>query len=152
MPAALRARFAGMTDRLRELADAADLPIVVPERIPSSRRALEAAEFARKHGRHEQFHTIVFRKFYGEGQDLHAWSVLRAASIEAGLDPDAMEEETTAGLFLDEVDRVSNQAKSLGISAVPAFVLGQRFAILGVQPYAVFEQTMARLAQAPDRQ
>lgn len=63
MPAALRGCFSGMSDRLRETAEAAGLPIVVPERISSSRRALEATEFARMHGRHDQFRTIFFRKF-----------------------------------------------------------------------------------------
>ncbi|HSG17918.1 MAG TPA: hypothetical protein VLE70_16580 [Anaerolineae bacterium] len=52
-----------MSDRLRETAEAAGLPIVVPERISSSRRALEATEFARMHGRHDQFRTIFFCKF-----------------------------------------------------------------------------------------
>ena len=151
MPVELRARFGGMSERLREMANEAGLPMVIPERIPSSRRALEAAEFARKHDRHGRFHRIVFRKFYGEGQDLHAWSVLRAAAEEADLDPVAMEEETQAGIYAETVDTVSNQAKALGISAVPAYVLGQRFAIMGVQPFEVFQQTMLRLTGDRDR-
>jgi predicted DsbA family dithiol-disulfide isomerase len=140
-----------MSDHLREMADEAGLPMVVPDRIPSSRRALEAAEFARKHERYKQFHHIVFRKFYGEGQDLHDWNVLRAAAVEADLNPDAMEEETAGGLFVAAVDDVSNQAKSLGITAVPAYVLGQRYAIMGVQPFEVFQQTMLRLTGDHDR-
>jgi len=151
MPDALRARLGGMSDPLREMADEAGLPMVVPDRIPSSRRALEAAEFARSHERYELFHHVVFRKFYGEGQDLHDWNVLRAAAEEADLDPDAMEEETAGGLFSATVDDVSNQAKSLGITAVPAYVLGQRYAIMGVQPFEVFQQTMLRLTGDRDR-
>ncbi|UCG24310.1 MAG: hypothetical protein JSW55_19680 [Chloroflexota bacterium] len=63
-----------------------------------------------------------------------------------------MEQETAQGLNSDAVDAVSNQAKSVGIAAVPAFVLGQRYAVLGLQPLEAFDQTMARLTQAPDRQ
>jgi predicted DsbA family dithiol-disulfide isomerase len=147
MPAELRARFGGMSEHLRDLAADAGLPMVVPERIPCSRLALEAAEFARLHGRHEQFHHVLFRKFYGEGQDLQSWTVLKAAAAEVGLDPEAMESETTGGFFAEAVDAVSDQAKALGIRAVPAYVLGQRFAIMGVQPFDVFRQTMAKLIE-----
>lgn len=145
MPAELRARFGGMNNHLRQLAAESGLPMVVPDRIPSSRRALEASEFARKYGRHELFHRAVFRKFYGEGHDLHSWSVLRAAALEAGLDAKAMEQETSSGEYRSIVNDVSDKAKSLGIHAVPAFVLGQRFAIIGLQPLEVFRQAIARL-------
>ena len=89
----IRARFAGANERLKQMAHAAGLEMVQPDVIPNSRRALEATEYAREQGKHEQFHRAVFNKFYGEGQDINQWSVLRAAAEEAGLDPDEMDPE-----------------------------------------------------------
>jgi predicted DsbA family dithiol-disulfide isomerase len=147
MPEELRARFGGMNERLRQMAAEARLPMIVPERIPSSRRALEAAEFARENGLHEPFHQAIFRKFYGEGQDLHDWSVLRAAAEEVGLDAERIERQTSSGRYSAAIVEVSDRAKSLGIQAIPAFIIAGRLAIIGLQPLEVFRRTMSRVRE-----
>jgi predicted DsbA family dithiol-disulfide isomerase len=113
--------------------------------MPNSRRALEASEYAREKGQHAAFHKIVFRKFYGEGQDMSEWAVLREAAEEVGLDPDEMQRETESGTYQDVVDEHIRQAQTMGITGVPAYVLGERYLIMGAQPYALFQQVMAEL-------
>ena len=75
-PLKLRAAKAGLTMVQRDI-------------IPSTRRAHEAAEYARAQGRLEPFQAAILRRYWSEGQDLWQWSTLRAAGEEAGLDPDA---------------------------------------------------------------
>jgi predicted DsbA family dithiol-disulfide isomerase len=141
----MRDQLVGMSERLKEMALEAGMPIVMPDLIPNSRRALEAAEYARRKGKHEAFHRAVFRKLYGEGQNIHDWDVLRAAAEEAGLDADAVQRETERGMFRVEVDRQTAEAWALGITGVPAYILNDRYAIIGAQPYEVFQQTVSRL-------
>ena len=145
LPAHVRARFGGMTERLKQMAHAAGLEMVAPNVIPNSRRALEASEYAREQGQHEEFHRVVFRKFYGEGQDMSRWEVVRAAAEEVGLNPDAMQSKTENGKYKAAVDAQIAEARVLGITGVPTYIFDDKYAIIGAQPYEVFQQTMARL-------
>ena len=140
-----RAHAGGAAARLRQLAQESGRDIVFMDWTPSSRRALEASEYAREQGKHEAFHHTVFQKFYGEGQDMSKWDVLRAAADEVGLDPDEMERETESGKYHVVVDRHIQQAHAMGITGVPAYVLGERYLIMGAQPYELFQQVMAEL-------
>jgi predicted DsbA family dithiol-disulfide isomerase len=145
LPPGLQASFGGMLEHLKQMARQAGLVMVTPEVIPNSRQALEASEYARAHGRHEAFHTVVFHKLYGEGQDIGRWGVLRAAAEEVGLDPDDMQRETQAGRFRAAVDRQIAEARALGITGVPTYIFDDRLVVVGAQPYEVFRQAMAQL-------
>jgi predicted DsbA family dithiol-disulfide isomerase len=145
LPPHVRARFGGMSERLKEMAREGGMEMVTPDIIPSSRRALEASEFAREKGKHEEFHHLVFQKFYGQGMDLHDWRVLRAAAEELGLDAEEMEQLTEQGRYKEIVDRSTAQAQLMGITAVPAFIFDNKYAIVGAQPYEAFIEVMSRL-------
>ena len=147
VPEYIRAGAAGgIGERLRQMAQESGREIVLhQEWMVNSRRALEAAEYAREQGRHERFHEIVFRKFYGEGQDMSRWDVLRAAAEEAGLDPEEMQKGVESGRYREVVDAHIREAHSLGITGVPAYVLGEKYLIMGAQPYEVFRQAMGQL-------
>jgi predicted DsbA family dithiol-disulfide isomerase len=150
LPARLRARLGSMAERLEGMAHEAGLKMVTPEIVPNSRRALEAAEYARDQGAHQVFHTAVFKKLYGEGQDISRWDVLRPVAEEAGLDPDAMQRETDARKYRATVDTHIAEARALGITGVPTFIFDRKFAIVGAQSYDVFQQAMARLESDAD--
>ena len=151
LPPQLRAGLVGMSERVQEMAQEAEMPMVMPDVIPNSRRALEAAEYARAQGVHEPFHTVVFRQLFVEGQDIGRWEVLRAAATEVGVDPDAMLREIEAGRYRAAVDRQIAEARALGITGVPTYIFDDQYAVVGAQPYEVFQQAMARLAHDAQR-
>ncbi len=119
--------------------------MVAPEVISNSRLALEASEYARERGRHEAFHEAVFRKFYGEGQDIGRWDVLRAAAVAVRLDPEGMQRETAAGRYRAAVDAQSAEAHAMGITGVPTFIFDGRYVVVGAQPYEAFRGVMGRI-------
>ncbi len=145
LPPQLKARFATANGRLDQMAQAAGLTMVHPDFIPNSQRALEATEYARAHGKHPEFHRVVFRQYYGEGKDINDWKVLRAAAEEVGLDPEEMQRETAQGTYREALDAQIAEAQALGVSAVPTYVLNDKYAIVGAQPYEVFQRAVARL-------
>jgi len=145
LPAAARGGMGAAQERLKQMAQAAGLPMVFPTRLPNTRRAHEATEHARAHGRHEEFHRVVFRQFYGEGRDISRWEILRAAAREVGLDPDAMQREVESGAYTALVEELMAEARTLGIDGVPTYILDGKYAIVGAQPYAAFERALARL-------
>lgn len=147
IPVTLRDRLAASAKYMRQMAAQAGLPFRQELAwIPSSRRALEAAEYARRCGKHEAFHRTVFRRLFADGEDIGRWEVLKAAAEEVGLDPIEMQTSTERGEFRGIVDAQATLARQLGISAVPAFIFNDRYALVGAQPYEAFQQVMERLA------
>ncbi|MGK2850867.1 MAG: DsbA family oxidoreductase [Candidatus Limnocylindrales bacterium] len=142
LSAEMRARMGSAHERLRTMAADAGLDMVFPDIIPNTRRALEATEYARVHGRLESFHRAVAQRYYGEGLDIHDWAVLRSAAIEAGLDSAEMQRQTDAGAFRSAVDRSIAEARALGVTGVPTYVLDGRYAIVGAQPIEAFHEVL----------
>ena len=117
--------------------------------IPSTRRAHEAAEFARGRGKLEPMHAALLRRYWTKGEDLWAMPTLRGAAQDAGLDADELEEAIEAGTYREQVERGVQEAQELGIQGVPFFILDDRFAIEGAQELPVFEKAMRQLGEAP---
>jgi predicted DsbA family dithiol-disulfide isomerase len=146
LPSAIRARSAQSRSRLEQLAQAQGLPMATLNWISNPRLAHEATEYAREKDKAEEFHHIVLRKYYGEGQDIGQWDVLRASAVEAGLDADDMQRSVETGAYRAIVEDQLADAYALGINSVPTYVLNDRYAIIGAQPYPVFKQVIERLA------
>ena len=130
---------------LREEAQRAGLEMVIPKVIPKSRRALEAAEYARQQGQHEAFHKLVFHKFYGEGQDLSDWRVVLAAAEEVGLDTREMQRKTEEGQYASIIDRRMAELRALGATGVPLYIFEGKYAVIGLQPYDAFQEVMEHI-------
>jgi predicted DsbA family dithiol-disulfide isomerase len=149
LPESIREKSRDPNNPLKRRAAREGLKMVDRELIPSTRRAHEAAEYAREHGRLEPLQAALLRRYWSEGQDLYAWDVLRAAATEAGLDPDGLQRALESGAYTQRVEEAIQEAHALGIHAVPTFVIADRFAIQGAQEYPVFEEAMKRLGISP---
>jgi predicted DsbA family dithiol-disulfide isomerase len=145
-----RARGGGSEQRLVQMAAGYGLPFVSIERILNTRLAHEATEHARRMGQANSFHKVVFRKVYGEGLDISDWNVLRAAAEEAGLDGDLMQRSVESGLYTEEVAGQVQQAYQIGVSGVPTYVINERYALVGAQPYEVFKNALAQILLKKD--
>ncbi len=144
-----RARAAGSEERLSKLAASYGMKFVSTQRIYNTRLAHEATEYARDHGRHREFHGIVFRKIYAEGLDISQWAVLRDAAVEAGLDADEMQRDVEAGKYTANVEEQVQQAYQMGVSGVPTYVVNDRYAVVGAQPYEAFQRALDKLLNRP---
>lgn len=150
LPSHVLERMRDPNHPLKRRADAAGLKMAEGRTwMPSTRRAHEAAEFARDHGKLDALHAILMRRYFGEKQDLYAWDVLRGAAVEAGLDPDEMQRSIEEGRYGDRVQQGVAQARALGVQSVPTFLIADRLAIQGAEEYATFEEAMRRLGVKP---
>lgn len=149
LPDYIRAAGATHNARLKAMADDAGLPMVFHDRMINTRRALEAAEYAREKGLHDAFHKIVFRKFYGEGLDVYDWQILSDAALEAGLDAEEMQARTESGMYGMIVSATIEEAVMKGIRGVPAYVFENKYLVSGAQPYEVFRRVMQELGAGP---
>ena len=145
LPAHVKAHMKGMQTHLVQMANAAGLRMIFPDRIPNTRLAHEATEYARQKGKANEFHQTVFDCYYGQGEDISRWEVLQQAAKEVGLDADEMREQVEQGKFTVLVSEQVRQSAELGIDGVPTYILNDRYAIVGAQPYEVFEQALKQL-------
>jgi len=143
-------RANGSEERLRSMANMYGMEFKSTERIYNTRLAHEATEYAREHGKGLEFHKIVFRLVYAEGKDLSQWDVLRSAAQEAGLDDEAMQRDVESGRYTEFVSQQVQEAYQIGVSGVPTYVINDRYALVGAQPYEVFKQTLAKIATQKD--
>jgi predicted DsbA family dithiol-disulfide isomerase len=141
-----KGRANGSEERLRSMANTYGMDFKSTERIYNTRLAHEATEYAREHGRELEFHKIVFRLVYAEGKDISQWEVLRSAAQEAGLDGEAMQRDVEGGKYTESVNEQVQWAYQIGVSGVPTYVINDRYALVGAQPYEVFKNTLEQIA------
>lgn len=136
-------------DPLKKRAEREGLTMVRREIVPSTRRAHEAAEYARSKGKLEPMHAELLKAYWTEGKDLYSFDVLREAAAKAGLDPDEMQRELENGTFKPVVEDAVREAHDLGIHAVPTFIFDDQLAIQGAQELPIFRMAMQRLGAQP---
>ena len=141
------ARAQGSEERLRQMAQSYGMDFVSTPRIYNTRLAHEATEYAREHGKGNEFHKVIFRNVYAEGQDPSQWDVLRAAALEVGLDAEEMQGEVEAEKYMAKVVDQVRWAYQIGVTGVPTYVINNHYAIVGAQPYEVFKGALEQITK-----
>ena len=155
-----RKRAQGSEQRLREIASSYGMEFKPTERIYNTHLAHEATEYAREHGnparfnspiqrdergKGNEFHKAVFLKVYAEGRDPSQWDVLRSVAEEVGLDADEMQRDVESEKYKVNVEEQVKWAYQIGVTGVPTYVINDRYAVVGAQPYEVFKQALQQI-------
>jgi predicted DsbA family dithiol-disulfide isomerase len=140
-----RARDNGSEERLASMARSYGMDFRSTERIYNTRLAHEATEYAREHGKMLEFHKVVFRKVYVDGQDPSQWDTLRSAAEEVGLDADDMQKAVDSNQYTEYVAEQVRWAQQIGVTGVPTYVINDRYAVVGAQPYEVFKNALEEI-------
>mgnify|MGYP000209194659 CR=1 FL=1 len=140
-----RARANGSEERLQAIASSYGMDFQSTARIYNTRLAHEATEYAREHGAANEFHKTLFRKVYAEGYDPSKWDVLRATAEEVGLNADEMQPRLENGHYTEYVAEQVRWAQQVGVSGVPTYVIDDRYAIVGAQPYEAFKNALTQI-------
>jgi len=138
-------RAQGSEQRLQEIAGSYGMEFKSTERIYNTRVAHEATEYAREHGKGNEFHKVIFCKVYTDGQDPSQWEVLRSAAEEVGLNADEMQLEVESEKYTATVADKVRWAYQIGVTGVPTYVINNRYAIVGAQPYEVFKSALEQI-------
>jgi len=143
-------RARGSEERLRSMANMYGMEFRSTERIYNTRLAHETTEYAREHGRGNEFHKVIFRMVYAEGKDPSNWDVLRLAAEEVGLNADNMQRDVKSQKYTAKVAEQVQWAYQIGVSGVPTYVINDRYALVGAQPYEVFKNALAQIMNQKD--
>ena len=107
--------------------------IKLPPIQPRSRRAHEAAHWARRHGKFREYNDALFRAFFQRGEDIGNTDVLTRLAADMGLESDDLRKALDNDLHLENVLADEREAKKLGLRGVPAFIANRNIALSGVQ-------------------
>jgi predicted DsbA family dithiol-disulfide isomerase len=94
-------------------------------------RLVHLAQF---HGRQDAMKERLFRAYLGEGEGIGDPAVLERLALEVGLPEDEVRDVLSTDRYAAEVREDERTAQSLGISAVPFFVVDRAVGASGAQP------------------
>jgi predicted DsbA family dithiol-disulfide isomerase len=85
--------------------------------------------------------------YWSEATNIGDPEELRRLAAEVGLDADDVEHVIAdPAAYADVVDGSTQQAQSIGVNGIPAFLLDRRLLVLGAQPLEAFRRAFAQLA------
>lgn len=115
---------------------------------PHTHLALQASEWARDNGDPRtalEFHRALFKAHFTAHENLMEVDVLARAAEQVGLDGADLRKALADGEFKQRVDEGIDHSYAIGVTGIPTFILNDQYAVVGAQPYEVFEQIMAKL-------
>ncbi|TDC44529.1 DsbA family oxidoreductase [Actinomadura sp. KC345] len=99
---------------------------------------------AAEHGVQAEAVEALYRAHFTDRRSVFDHDSLVKIAEEAGLDAATARETLTSGTFTAEVDADQREARELGATGVPFFVIDRRYGISGAQPAETFTQALDR--------
>ena len=106
------------------------------KRIPNTRLVLAVAELARDKGKLDKFRWNVMNAHWKDGRDIEDNAVIADLAKASGLDPEEAVNAADDPSYLNRVDAMRVEYKTVGVGGIPTFVFGNN-AVEGCQPYEV---------------
>ena len=133
-------RMGEMYSNLEREAKEAGLLLNWPSRLPNTRHALAAAEWVRRHQRHNfaHFQKALFAAHFVAGEDLGNSAVIDRHAAELGVPLDAFHAAWLDGTALAAVKESETLGREHGVRGTPAWLIGRRL-ISGLLPASEFE-------------
>ena len=107
--------------------------------------AHQLLHLAGTHGLRDAMIERLYRAYFTEQRSIFDVESLVMLGAETGLDADEARRALDSGAFGEAVAEDLREAKSLGITGVPFFVIDGRYGISGAQQTDVFGQALARV-------
>lgn len=111
-------------NRVLPMAQERGLVMRVPRRAIRSRRALQAALFAREHGRFGELDRTLYRARFEHDLDISDPDILASLARDVGLDAEALTHALRLNAYLEPLEHDLALAQAIGIRGVPAALVG----------------------------
>ena len=135
-----------MKANIKKLADDVGISLKLSEKLPNSRLALYISEFARKNGKFDDFHKLVFDSYWKDGKDIGDQALLLDLAGTVGLNRNDILDYINSEEPKSELTKSLKDLKQYGINGVPTFIIGDKI-VVGAQPYDVFQKVIENILQ-----
>jgi predicted DsbA family dithiol-disulfide isomerase len=92
--------------------------------------------------------AALFRAHFAEGRDVSDPSTLAEIGAASGMDRGRAVAYLQSNEGIAEVQAQIDEARQLGVSAVPTFVFNEQYALQGAQPIEIFQRVLSELPAA----
>ncbi len=135
----------GMIDRMTQVGTDNGLDFRFDRAQPGNTfDAHRLLHWASEHGKQDALKERLFVAYMHQGKSVADHEVLIDLAEEVGLDPEAAQAVLSSDAHRDDVRGEQALAAELGVTGVPFFVIGQRYAVPGAQPSDVLGQALQR--------
>jgi len=116
-------------------------------RTPNTLDAHRLIRWSHTAERQTQVVERLFMSYWAEGQDIGDREVLAGCAADAGINPGQIRELLASSQDVEETKAEIQHAAKMGVTGVPLFILGQRYALQGAQPPDVIADAITRTLQ-----
>ncbi|HZP20503.1 MAG TPA: DsbA family oxidoreductase, partial [Bauldia sp.] len=120
------------------------------ERITRSPNTIDAHRMVRwtEVERQEEAVEALFRAYFTEGRDVGDHAVLAEIGAAVGLDPATTRRRLATEESVAAVSSEIEEAYRIGVNAVPCFIIGGRYAVMGAEAPATIAKAIRTAAAA----
>lgn len=142
-------RVAAIHERLRDAgaAEGIDFRFEAIARSPNTLDAHRLIRWAGIEGVEDAVVERLFALYFTEGADIGDPAVLAAAAADAGMDAAVVRRLLATDADRAETAADAESARAMGVTGVPCFVLGGRYAVEGAQEAAVLANAIVEVAR-----
>lgn len=119
----------------------------IPQRIPNTLDAHRLIHWAGVEGRQTPLVSALFRAYWQGGRDIGDHKVLTEIADAVGMDGGAVARLLASDADRDDILARDVDARKKGVTAVPTFLIDQRYVVQGAQPPALWAEVIAEIAQ-----
>lgn len=110
--------------------------------VVNTNTAHRLIHFAQENGKGSEMEEALFKAHFTDEKNVADVTELANLAASVGLDKVKAEEVLHSEVYDYEVNQDIMDAKNMGISGVPFFVLNNKYAVSGAQPSEVFEEAL----------
>jgi predicted DsbA family dithiol-disulfide isomerase len=111
--------------------------------------SLLLTEYAKEQNKLLEYNQAVFRAFWADSRDISDPAVLEQIMAVIGLDFNAGLPGVKSGEYERRFEDAKALSRKLQITAVPAFIIDDKYLISGAQPVEVFRQVLMGTSSPP---
>lgn len=116
-------------------------------RTPNTFASHRVVRFAGREGRQDEIVEALFRAVFMNGRDIGDFETLVDVGAECGIDPVALAEHLAGAEEADALRAEEERSRRMGVTGVPFFIIGGRYAVTGAQDPAVLRGVLDRVAE-----
>ena len=116
-------------------------------RTPNTFASHRVVRFAAREGRQDETVEALFRAVFMNGRDIGDFETLVDVGAECGIDPVALAEHLAGAEEADALRAEEERSRRMGVTGVPFFIIGGRYAVTGAQDPAVLRGVLDRVAE-----
>lgn len=127
------------------------------DKIPVSPNTLDAHRLIRWAGSlgptaQHQLVDVLFKAYFEDGKNIGDDAVLIEAAEQVGLEAPVVERLLSGDADRDTVNAEIDQARQMGVTGVPCFIIDMQYAVVGAQSAEALADAMRKVAQEKSKQ